>query len=101
MTALMRRARRIIFSASLAAWGSLSGSCLVRADEPAKWLSSTAYAIPKETTNQGSGYFSIVTGKNNKLYVGTAKYGVSSYLVEFDPKTEKMKVVVDTMKEIG
>jgi sugar lactone lactonase YvrE len=71
------------------------------AQAPSKWLDATAYAIPKETTNQGSGYFSIVTGKNNKLYVGTAKYGVSSYLVEFDPKTEKMKVVVDTMKEIG
>jgi hypothetical protein len=71
------------------------------AQEPSKWLQATAYAVPKETTNQGSGYFSIVTGRNNKLYIGTAKYGVSSYLVEFDPKTEKMKVVVDTMKEIG
>src|SRR5688572_8181339 len=35
------------------------------------WLTTTAYAIPKETTSEGSGYFSIVEGKNNKLYIGT------------------------------
>src|SRR5436190_13576093 len=75
---------------------------LLRADEkPFPWLKANAYAIPKETTNQGSGYFSIVTGLDGKLYIGTAKYGVGSYLVEFDPKTRKMKVVVDTHKEIG
>src|SRR5438128_4250933 len=68
---------------------------------PAGWLPATAYAIPKETTNQGSGYFSIVCGLNGKLYIGTAKYGVSSYLVEFDPKTKEMRVVVDTQKETG
>jgi sugar lactone lactonase YvrE len=65
------------------------------------WLQATAYAIPKETTNQGSGYFSIVPGLDGKLYIGTAKYGVGSFLVEFDPKTSEMKVVVDTHKEIG
>src|SRR5438874_11223198 len=70
------------------------------AAEPA-WLQATAYAIPKETTHQGSGYFSIVTGLDGKLYIGTAKYGENSYLVEFDPKTKKMKVVLDTHKEIG
>jgi outer membrane protein assembly factor BamB len=75
---------------------------LANADEPKlNWLPATAYAIPKETTNQGSGYFSIVAGKNGKLYIGTAKYGVGSYLVEFDPATQQMKVVVDTQKEIG
>src|SRR5690348_11867880 len=71
------------------------------AAEPLRWVQATAYAIPKETTNQGSGYFSIVTGKNGRLYIGTAKYGVGSYLVEFDPKTKQMRVVVDTHKEIG
>src|SRR3954470_5484798 len=73
-----------------------------RADEPNfPWLKANAYAVPKETTNQGSGYFSIVTGLDGRLYIGTAKYGVGSYLVEFDPKAKKMKVVVDTHKEIG
>jgi sugar lactone lactonase YvrE len=71
--------------------------------KPAKinWLWSTAHAIPKETTSEGSGYFAIIEGKNEKLYVGTAKYGANAFLVEFDPKTKGMKVVVDCMKEIG
>jgi sugar lactone lactonase YvrE len=71
------------------------------AAEPIAWLQSTAYAVPKELTNQGSGYFSIVTGLDGKLYVGCAKYGVNAFLVEFDPATGKMRVVVDCMKEIG
>jgi len=66
-----------------------------------KWIPGKAFALPKELTNQGSGYFSIVTGKNGKLYIGTAKYGVNAYLVEFDPATEQSKVVVDAHKEIG
>jgi sugar lactone lactonase YvrE len=74
----------------------------VTAAEPARhWLYATAYAIPKETTNEGEGYFSIVTGHNGRLYIGTAKHGVNSYLVEFDPRTKKMRVVVDAHKEIG
>lgn len=64
-------------------------------------LWSTAYAIPKELTSEGSGYFSIVEGKNGKLYIGTAKYRHNCYLVEFDPQTKAMKVVVDAHKEIG
>jgi hypothetical protein len=70
------------------------------AADPA-WLQATAYAVPKETTNQGSGYFSIVTGLDSKIYIGCAKYGVNAYLVEFDPETKKMRVVVDCHKEIG
>ncbi|MBW3540329.1 MAG: hypothetical protein KY476_08665, partial [Planctomycetes bacterium] len=66
-----------------------------------EWLWSTAYAIPKETTSEGSGYFAIVQGKNGKLYIGTAKYRHNAYLVEFDPQTKAMKVVVDCHKEIG
>ncbi len=65
------------------------------------WLWSTAYAIPSETTSEESGYFSIVEGKNKRLYIGTAKYGANAYLVEFDPATKQMKVVVDAQKEIG
>ena len=74
-----------------------------QAAEPAKphWLWSTAYAIPKHTTSEGSGYFSIIEGKNQRIYVGAAKYGHNAYLVEFDPKTKAMKVVVDAHKEIG
>ena len=74
---------------------------LATAAEAEPWLWSTAYAIPKQTTNQGSGYFSIIEGRNGRLYIGTAKYGENAYLVEFDPATKQMRVVVDAMKEIG
>ena len=65
------------------------------------WLYAKAYAVPKELTNQGSGYFAIIEGKNGKLYLGAAKYGENAYLVEFDPVTKQMRVAVDCMREIG
>jgi sugar lactone lactonase YvrE len=71
------------------------------APAPRPWLWSTAHAIPKELTTEGSGYFSIIEGKDGKIYVGTAKYGFNAFLVEFDPKTKGMKTVVDCMQEIG
>ncbi|SVB57882.1 uncharacterized protein METZ01_LOCUS210736, partial [marine metagenome] len=64
-------------------------------------LPAKAYRIPKETVSEESGYFSIVEGKNKRLYIGTAKYGHNAYLVEFDPREEKMRIVVDAQKEIG
>lgn len=81
----------------------LLGLPALQADEPRRlpWIEATAYAVPKETTNQGSAYFSIVTGKDGRLYIGAAKYGVGASLVEFNPKTKQMKIVVDTHKEIG
>lgn len=66
-----------------------------------KWLWSTAHVIPKETTSEGSGYFSIIEGKNGIIYVGSAKYHHNAYLVGYDPKSEQMKIAVDCMKEIG
>jgi sugar lactone lactonase YvrE len=69
--------------------------------EAPRWLLGHAYKIPSEYTNQESGYFSIVAGQNNRLYIGAAKYGVNAYLIEFDPKTEKMKMVMDVQKAIG
>src|SRR5687767_13185638 len=74
----------------------------VIAEEPVpKWLWSTAHAVPKETTSEGSGYFSIIEGHDGKIYIGAAKYGSNAYLVAFDPKTKKMSIAVDCMKEIG
>ncbi len=73
----------------------------VLANAQDKWLWSTAHAIPKETTSEGSGYFSIIEGKNGQIYVGAAKYGSNAYLVGFDPKSKQMKIAVDCMKEIG
>jgi sugar lactone lactonase YvrE len=65
------------------------------------WVWSTAYRIPAELTSEESGYFSIVEGKNGHIYVGTAKYGDNGFLVDFDPATKQMEVVVDAEKEIG
>jgi sugar lactone lactonase YvrE len=79
----------------------LTPLALPAADPGPHWLHATAYAVPKETTNEGEGYFSIVPGHNGRLYIGTSKHGVGSYLVEFDPQTRQMRVVVDAQKETG
>lgn len=68
--------------------------------EQTKWLPGKAYHIPSEYTNQESGYFSIIEGKNGKLYIGTAKYGVNAYLVEFNPMSGVMQMVVDVHRVI-
>src|SRR5438132_12695598 len=67
----------------------------------AKWLKSTAHAVPKETATEGEGYFSIIEGHNGRLYIGTHANAVNSWLVEFDPAAETMKVVTDAHKAIG
>lgn len=72
-----------------------------QAAEPTPWLWSTAHQIPKHTTSEQSGYFSIIEGHDEHLYIGTAKYGHNAYLVEFNPASQGMKVVLDAHKEIG
>src|SRR5438552_1362527 len=74
---------------------------LTRESSAADWLMAKAYKLPSEYTNQESGYFSIIEGQNGKLYIGCAKYGVDAYLVEFDPKTEKSRMVMDVHEVIG
>ena len=66
-----------------------------------KYLWAKAYHIPPETTTEESGYFSLCAGKNGRIYIGCAAYGRNSYLVEFEPATEKMRIVVDTHKLVG
>lgn len=66
-----------------------------------KYLPAKAYYIPPETTTEESGYFALCEGKNGKIYIGSAAYGRNSYLVEFDPATEKMRIVLDTHKLVG
>ncbi|MBM4034096.1 MAG: hypothetical protein FJ291_20275 [Planctomycetes bacterium] len=68
---------------------------------PPKYLWGKAYHVLPETHNDESGYFSLCEGKNGRIYVGTAKYGQNSFLVEFDPKTERQRVVIDTHKLCG
>jgi hypothetical protein len=75
------------------------------AAEPARapfpYVKAKAFHIPPETTTEESGYFSLCEGRNGKIYVGTAAYGRNSFLVEFDPATEKMRIVLDTHKLVG
>src|SRR5437660_4915042 len=66
-----------------------------------KYLGAKAYHVPPETTTEESGYFSLCEGKNGRIYVGCAAYGRNSYLVEFDPAMEKMRIVLDTHKLVG
>src|SRR5206468_4672164 len=66
-----------------------------------EYLGAKAYHIPPETTTEESGYFSLCEGKDGRIYIGTAAYGRDSYLVEFDPSSEKMRVVLDTHKLVG
>jgi sugar lactone lactonase YvrE len=85
-------------------WAALGLTPAVRAEQDlatAKWLKSTAYAVPKETATEGEGYFSLIEGHNGRLYIGTHANGVNSWLVEFDPAAEKMKIVTDAHKAIG
>src|SRR5262245_30632185 len=72
----------------------------LRAGEAAPWLKAHAWKLPTEFTNQESGYFSIVPGHNGRLYIGTAKYGVNAYLLEFDPAAQKARMVMDVHEVI-
>lgn len=68
--------------------------------EAQRWLLGKAFHIPSEYTNQESGYFSIIEGKNGNLYIGTAKYGVNAYLIEFNPISGAMRMVCDVHRVI-
>src|SRR5262249_13955500 len=68
---------------------------------PFPYVRAQAFHVPPETTTEESGYFSLCEGRNGKIYIGTAAYGRNSYLVEFDPAIEKMRVVLDTHKLVG
>lgn len=70
-------------------------------EAPTRWLLGEAIHIPSIYTNQESGYFSIIEGKNGKLYVGTAKYGVNCYLIEYDPLTKMLAMVCDVHGLLG
>ncbi len=68
---------------------------------PIHYVWATAHHVLPETTSEESGYFSLCEGLDGKIYVGAAKYGENSFLVEFDPKTSKQRVVLDTNQVCG
>src|SRR5438067_9684665 len=86
-------------SALFVAEGHAAEGKLTAAPFPYVW--AKAFHVPPETTTEESGYFSLCEGRNGKIYIGTAAYGRNSYLVEFAPATEKMRVVLDTHKLVG
>jgi len=48
------------------------------------------------THNNEAGYFSLCEGPDGGIYIGTEKTGENSYLVRFDPQTERQRIVIDT-----
>ena len=68
------------------------------APEQPKYLPAKAYYVLPETHNNQSGYFSLCEGLDGNIYIGTARYGENSHLVEFDPRSEKQRIVIDTNK---
>jgi hypothetical protein len=68
---------------------------------PFPYVWATAYHVLPGTHTDESGYFSLCEGKNGKVFVGTAAYGFNAYLVEFDPRTGKQRIVVDVNKVCG
>jgi len=85
-------------------WMSIQAVCAssaVAQELPFTYVWAKAFHIPPETTTEESGYFSLCEGHNGKIYIGTAAYGRNSYLVEFDPATEKMRIALDTHKLVG
>ena len=79
----------------------LAPSLALAATAPFAYVPSKAFHIPPETTTEESGYFSLCEGRNGKIYIGTAAYGRNAFLVEFDPATEKMRIVLDAHKLVG
>lgn len=66
------------------------------AQPPFSYLFGTAHHVLPETHNQESGYFSLNEDHHGRIYVGTAKYGVNAYLVQFDPECGQQRIVIDT-----
>jgi hypothetical protein len=65
-----------------------------------KYLPAKAWYVLPETHSE-EGHSSLCEGKNGKIYIGTTKEGVDSYLVEFDPVRETQQIVIDVHKLCG
>lgn len=68
---------------------------------PFEYVWGEATHVLPETTSEESGYFSLCEGLDGRIYVGCAKYGENSYLVEFEPRTGAQRVVLDTNAVCG
>jgi hypothetical protein len=68
---------------------------------PFEYVWGEATHILPETTSEESGYFSLCEGIDGRIYVGTAKYGENCFLVEFEPRTGRQRIVLDTNAVCG
>jgi hypothetical protein len=68
---------------------------------PFEYAWGEATHVLPETTSDESGYFSLCEGIDGRIYVGTAKYGENAFLVEFEPRTGKQRIVLDTNAVCG
>ncbi len=68
---------------------------------PFEYAWGEAHHVLPETHSDESGYFSLCEGLDGRIYVGTAKYGENAYLVEFEPRTGRQRVVLDTNAVCG
>ena len=71
------------------------------AAEAPPYVSGKAFHILPGTTSEESGYFSLSESLDGAIDVGTAKYNQNAFLVEFDPRTETQRIVLDTNKTCG
>ena len=71
------------------------------AAEPPRYVTATAHYILPETTSEESGYFSLSESRDGAIHIGSAKYGSNSFLVEFDPRSARQRIVLDTNKTCG
>ncbi|MFM8890761.1 MAG: hypothetical protein ACKOTB_03885, partial [Planctomycetia bacterium] len=97
---------RWIAAAVAGSWLAASWLAVIACgDEPNRppfpLVKAKAFHIPPETTTEESGYFSLCEGHNGRIYVGTAAYGRNAYLVEFDPATEALRIVLDVHRVAG
>src|SRR5262245_66194269 len=74
---------------------------LAQEKPPFDYVWGEATHVLPETTSEESGYFSLCEGLDGRIYVGSAKYGENSYLVEFEPRTGAQRVVLDTNAVCG
>ena len=86
----------------LLAAGMLAGlvaSAAIGGDElEPRYIDCRLVEIPDFTHTSHSGYTALAVGLNGRVYIGTARYGGYSYLVEYDPVADRMRAVVDTQK---
>jgi len=68
---------------------------------PFPYIPGTAYHILPETHTDESGYASLCEGLDGSIYVGTAAYNRNAYLVEYNPVTDRQRIVIDTNKLCG